>query len=58
MQTTATTATRTDASSLPGPALAESLRRREEQTIALLWEELARTDPALFATLWRKAHAA
>ena len=41
-----------------GPGLAEDLRARDEQTVALLWEELARTDPVLFSILWRKAHRA
>ena len=36
------------------PAL--SMRRRDEDTVALLWDELARTDPTMFALLWRKAH--
>ena len=45
-------------SAADGPALAEDLRARDEQTVALLWDELARTDPVLFSILWRKAHRA
>ena len=47
-----TTATRP----LQGPALAEAMRRRDDETIVLLWDELARTNPSMFASLWRRAH--
>ena len=48
--------TSTDVRPLSGPELAESMRRRDEETVALLWDELARTDPVLFASLWRRAN--
>lgn len=51
-----TTTTACSTRPLAGVALAESMRRRDDETIALLWDELARTDPVLFAGLWRRAH--
>ena len=52
------TATTTDVSeALHGEPLADAMRRRDEDTVALLWEELARTSPVMFAVLWRRPTA-
>ena len=59
LRTSALSASRPAQAAAPtGPELAQDLRQRDEQTVALLWEELARTDPVLFSILWRKAHRA